>query len=60
MWKVAASTCSLPSSSRSLCCLPRCALCMCFQSGLDAGASIQALRRFNNALRAVSADNWGE
>lgn len=28
------------------------------ESDLDAGASIQALRRFNNALRAVSADNW--
>lgn len=39
---------------------PSVQLLCCCQSGLDAGASIQALRRFNNALRAVSADNWGE
>lgn len=30
------------------------------QAELDTGASIAALRRFNDALRAVPADRWGE
>jgi hypothetical protein len=34
--------------------------CLPPQARLDAGASIEALRRFNTALRGVRADNWGE
>ncbi len=30
------------------------------QAELDAGAGIEALRRFNKALRAIPADKWGK
>jgi hypothetical protein len=30
------------------------------QAELDNGAGVEALRRFNKALRAIPADKWGE
>lgn len=35
------------------------ALCLP-QAELDSGAGVEALRRFNKALRAIPADKWGE
>jgi hypothetical protein len=33
---------------------------MSCQAELDNGAGVEALRRFNKALRAIPADKWGE
>lgn len=35
-------------------------LCVPRQAELDSGAGVEALRRFNRALRAIPAGQWGE